>query len=175
MFSSCSPNFTNLLLLLLRLLLWYYCSQVIHSKFPAIAVHNINDIADMTSLTQRSYTTINVSTINKLIKPVQVSVEGVIGGSVCTHLGAKARPSPQTDTELCLFIVIYCPPEAQIRHLATNGHSANCKWRTPKLNKMYKLLASKQPHAGQCTFAGPVQHTGWAQRRSCERFPIYAI
>ena len=33
-------------------------------------------------------------------EPVRVPVEGVIGGSACTHLGAEAKPSsPQTDTE----------------------------------------------------------------------------
>ena len=30
---------------------------------------------------------------------VRALVESVIGGSVCTHVGAKARPSPQTDTK----------------------------------------------------------------------------
>ena len=40
-------------------------------------------------------------------------VEGMIGGSVCTHLGAKAKPFSQTDTEIYLFIVIYCPPGAR--------------------------------------------------------------
>ena len=60
-----------------------------------------------------------------LLLLVHVHVEGVISGSVCTHLGAKARPSPQTDTEICLFIFIYCPPGAQLRHLATNTRPAN--------------------------------------------------
>ena len=56
---------------------------------------------------------------------VHVPVEGVIGGSVCTHLGEKARPSPQTDTDICLFIVIYYPLGANMRHLATSTHPAN--------------------------------------------------
>ena len=42
-----------------------------------------------------------------------------------------------------------------------------------KLNKMYNLLASKQLHTGQCTFSGPVQHTGRARRRSCEKLARY--
>ena len=93
---------------------------------------------------------------------LHVPVEGVIGGSVCTHLGAKAKPSPQTDTEICLFIVIYCLLGAQVRHLATNTHPANGgRWNVNvsectalKLIKMYNLLASKQPRTGQCTFSG---------------------
>ena len=53
-------------------------------------------------------------------------VEGVIGGSACTHSGAKARPSsPQTDAERFASIVIYCPPWSQKRHLVTNTHPAN--------------------------------------------------
>ena len=109
-------------------------------------------------------------------------VEGVIGGSVCTHLGTKARPSPQTDTERFASIVIYCPLGVQVRHLATNTHPANARRKNVnvsectalKLIKMYNLLASKQPRTGQCTFSGPVPHIGRAQRRSCERFAKYA-
>ena len=57
---------------------------------------------------------------------VHMPVEGVIGGSVCTHLGAEATTSPQTDTErFASIIIIYCPPGAQMRHLATNTHPAN--------------------------------------------------
>ena len=32
------------------------------------------------------------------------------------------------------IVIIYCPPGAQMRQLATNTHSANCKWRTIYIN-----------------------------------------
>ena len=59
-----------------------------------------------------------------------------------------------------------------MRHLATNTHPANggrqnihvSECTAQKLNKMYNMLASKQPHTGQCTFSGSVQHTGEGDR-----------
>ena len=63
---------------------------------------------------------------------VHVPVEGVIGGSG-THLSATARPSPQTDTEdtpLYIYILSARGPD----DLASNTHSANCKWWTININ-----------------------------------------
>ena len=54
------------------------------------------------------------------------------------------------------FIVIYCPPGAQVRHLATNTHSANCKWRrinivSPPRNSIKRITCS---HRNNLTLDG---------------------
>ena len=89
-------------------------------------------------------------------------VEGVIGGSVCTHL---------------VTIVIVCqgPRCTTWRPIRT----ANCKWRRININvsqhrNTIKYITCSHRNTWQCTLSGPVQHTGRAQRRSCERFARYA-
>ena len=81
------------------------------------------------------------------------------------------------------FFIVYilsargpnAPPGNQYAHckLQMEDH-IHSRFPAHKLAKMYNLLVSKQRHTEQCTFSGPVQHTGEAQRRSCERFARYA-
>ena len=91
---------------------------------------------------------------------MHVPVKGVIG--------ARAQT---TDNLICLWRRRTLSYDTPIE--MTQGKML-AKCTAQKLNQMYKLLASKQPQTWQCTLSAPVQHTGQARKRSCERFARYA-